>query len=548
MIGLQIEKANGKICGDKKGGERFHLAKVEEMSDLIEPDKVSAFWPQLEVIGIDKALVCDRKTSDFSMEIPLLLGEGVGVEMGEKAKTNLANRTNLMEGGHVPGGHRQANKSAESPKSAPIGIDIEALNDEGKNSLNKMVSPEGEKELDGMLARMEAMAQRGGVKPLPSSVLEPILDRGNYDPRSAPAFVQGRPVEVRVGIHVQSIANFQLATMDYDMDMWLRMSWRDPRLAQNLSTPILINDELFLRRIWRPDAFFVNARDALFHRVTRLNFYAFVFPTGGEVFMEARLYLKPKSQLVLCKYPHDSQTLRLRISSIASTYGSVRFRWFSAPSNAIRVHGQLQLPDLYIDGLQSGECRSARKTGNFSCLEARFLMKRSIGYHLWQTYVPTATCVLFSWISVWLPEEFVEGRVFVALTVFLTLSAESSSAKETLPKVSYVKAIDVWFGFTAVFVFFTMLQALLVIGLEHMSGRARKTVVEQAGELSAPKAIILMMDSRRYHRMARSLDDFFKVMYPVIFVVFLIIYIFVVIEGEEQKCLQQEEKAMEGNE
>lgn len=27
----------------------------------------------------------------------------------------------------------------------------------------------------------------------------------------------------------------------------LRMSWRDPRLAQNLSTPILINDELFLR-------------------------------------------------------------------------------------------------------------------------------------------------------------------------------------------------------------------------------------------------------------------------------------------------------------
>lgn len=31
--------------------------------------------------------------------------------------------------------------------------------------------------------------------------------------------------------------------------------------------------------------------------------------------------------------------------------------------------------------------------------------------------------LIFSWISVWLPEEFVEGRVFVALTVFLTLSS-----------------------------------------------------------------------------------------------------------------------------
>lgn len=77
--------------------------------------------------------------------------------------------------------------------------------------------------------------------------------------------------------------------------------------------------------------------------------------------------------------------------------------------------------------------------------------------------------VLFSWISVWLPEEFIEGRIFVALTVFLTLSAESNAAKEILPRVSYVKAIDVWFGFTAIFIFATMLQALAVISLEHMS-------------------------------------------------------------------------------
>lgn len=48
-------------------------------------------------------------------------------------------------------------------------------------------------------------------------------------------------------------------------------------------------------------------------------------------------------------------------------------------------------------------------------------------------------CVVFSWISVYLPEEFVEGRIFVSLTVFLTLSAESNAAKEILPKVSYIK-------------------------------------------------------------------------------------------------------------
>lgn len=80
-----------------------------------------------------------------------------------------------------------------------------------------MTSREGEGQQRDLLGGAKIQAVHvfllASVKPLPSSVLEPILDRGNYDPRSAPAFVEGRPVEVRVGIHVQSIANFQLATM-----------------------------------------------------------------------------------------------------------------------------------------------------------------------------------------------------------------------------------------------------------------------------------------------------------------------------------------------
>uniref|UniRef100_A0A914L9P3 Glutamate-gated chloride channel n=1 Tax=Meloidogyne incognita TaxID=6306 RepID=A0A914L9P3_MELIC len=473
-----------------------------------QPLSVNSFWNFEE----------NAKRSERSVEVKLLDEEELLSITRTTPTSSLPEKTNL-----------------------PIGIKIEALGPEGRESLRQqLLYGEDDKELDEMLNKMESISRQGGVKPLPSGVLEPMLNKTGYDPRSAPQFIQGRPVEVRVGILVQSIANFQLATMDYDMDCWLRMSWRDPRLALNLTTPILVNDEIFLKKIWRPDMHFVNARDSLFHRVTRLNFYAFVFPMSGKVFLEARLYVKPKSQLILCKYPHDSQTLQLRISSIASTNDSVSLRWFSRQSDAIRIYKRLQLPELYIAGLEKKNCQTQRKTGNFSCLEARFLMKRSIGYHLWQTYVPTATCVLFSWISVWLPEEFVEGRVFVALTVFLTLSAESSSAKETLPKVSYVKAIDVWFGFTSVFVFCTMLQALIVIGLEHRSRQLKKIATEEAAEISAYKISILLSESQMHHRNALRLDTFFKVMYPVIFIIFLFIYVFVVIEGEENKCLQNE--------
>ncbi|VDK70038.1 unnamed protein product [Anisakis simplex] len=103
--------------------------------------------------------------------------------------------------------------------------------------------------------------------------------------------------------------NFQ----DYDMDVWLRMAWRDPRLAHGFDRPIMINEETFLklvtirfhhfywtdltelnvleflsfRKLWRPDPFFANAKKASFHRVTYLNFYMLIFPQG-EIFFETR--------------------------------------------------------------------------------------------------------------------------------------------------------------------------------------------------------------------------------------------------------------------
>ncbi|PAV66033.1 hypothetical protein WR25_19451, partial [Diploscapter pachys] len=152
---------------------------------------------------------------------------------------------------------------------------------------------------------------------------------------------------------------------------------------------------------------------------------------------------------------------------------------------------------------------------NYSCLEARFYMRRDVGYHIANTYVPTTICVVFSWISVWLPEEFVEGRIFVSLTVFLTLSAENNSAKEELPKVSYVKAIDIWFGFTSTFVFVTMLQALTVISFEHQSKLMREKAekqMDQYSKLHMTKAFLL---HRYYHKQARNLDTFCKLIHDV---------------------------------
>ena len=99
----------------------------------------------------------------------------------------------------------------------------------------------------------------------------------------------------------------------------------------------------------------------------------------------------------------------------------------------------MKLPELYIDRYEPTICNRTRKSGEFSCLRAVFRLKRDVGFHIAQTYIPTSLALMFSWVGVWLPEEFMEGRIGVAITVLLTLSTESAGAREHLPSVSYLK-------------------------------------------------------------------------------------------------------------
>uniref|UniRef100_A0A0R3S647 Neur_chan_LBD domain-containing protein n=1 Tax=Elaeophora elaphi TaxID=1147741 RepID=A0A0R3S647_9BILA len=125
------------------------------------------------------------------------------------------------------------------------------------------------------------------IVPLSASFLMPFLDKSHYDFRSPPIIPEGKITEVFFGMLIQSMSNFDQSTMDYDMDIWLRMAWHDRRLAHHFDRPILVNDEITLKKIWRPAPFFQNAKEAEYHRMTTLNFWMYIFP-NGEIFFETQ--------------------------------------------------------------------------------------------------------------------------------------------------------------------------------------------------------------------------------------------------------------------
>nr|CDJ82424.1 unnamed protein product [Haemonchus contortus] len=388
-------------------------------------------------------------------------------------------------------------------------------------------------EVDDILSRTNA-----SIKTLGGSFILPVLNKNQYDPFSAPIVFQGSAVVVRFGIYIESMSNFQTSTMDYDMDIYLMMAWRDARLVNPYDKPILVKEEEILEKIWRPDPFFANAKEAEFHEVTFLNFLMRIFP-DGLVLYETRVKIKPSCNLILCKYPHDKQTCDLLIKSFAYPVETVRFEWFTHRIDAIDKNPDVKLPELYIDRYEPTVCKKTRKSGAFSCLRAVFRLKRDVGFHIAQTYIPTSLALMFSWVGVWLPEEFMEGRIGVAITVLLTLSTESAGAREHLPSVSYLKAIDLWFGFITGFVFFTLLQTLFVIGFDKRANQLKKWAMKQKLDITEEVREMMLLKAERYHKTGRYLDIFCRVFYPLSFLLFLIMYYFVFTEGRQDDCINR---------
>jgi len=108
--------------------------------------------------------------------------------------------------------------------------------------------------------------------------------------------------------------------------------------------------------------------------------------------------------------------------------------------------------------------------GAFPCLEIRFILRRDVGYFLIQVYVPSMLIVILSWVSFWINVDASPARVSIGLLTVLTTTTQSSQSTASLPRVSYIKAIDVWMSVSLLFVFAALLEYAIVNVLSRRKG------------------------------------------------------------------------------
>ncbi|KAA0198779.1 Glutamate-gated chloride channel [Fasciolopsis buskii] len=83
-------------------------------------------------------------------------------------------------------------------------------------------------------------------------------------------------------------------------------------------------------------------------------------------------------------------------------------------------------------------------TGTYSCLLLTLPLQRLVSSYLVTTYIPEVLIVMVSWLGFWIDVRAVPARISLGLLTLLGLLTEGSSVGSKLPRVTYIKAIDVW--------------------------------------------------------------------------------------------------------
>ncbi|XP_030884419.1 gamma-aminobutyric acid receptor subunit rho-2 isoform X2 [Leptonychotes weddellii] len=260
---------------------------------------------------------------------------------------------------------------------------------------------------------------------------QPLLRVEEHDFSMRPAF-GGPAIPVGVDVQVESLDSISEVDMDFTMTLYLRHYWKDERLAfPSTSNKSMTFDGRLVKKIWVPDVFFVHSKRSFTHDTTTDNIMLRVFP-DGHVLYSMRITVTAMCNMDFSHFPLDSQTCSLELESC----------WYNR---------------LYIN----------------------FTLRRHIFFFLLQTYFPATLMVMLSWVSFWIDRRAVPARVSLGITTVLTMSTIITGVNASMPRVSYIKAVDIYLWVSFVFVFLSVLEYAAVNYLTTVQERKERKLREK---------------------------------------------------------------------
>ncbi|XP_044088071.1 gamma-aminobutyric acid receptor subunit gamma-3 isoform X3 [Neovison vison] len=214
-----------------------------------------------------------------------------------------------------------------------------------------------------------------------------------------------KPTVIDVDIYVNSIGPVSSINMEYQIDIFFAQTWTDSRLRFNSTMKILTLNSNMVGLIWIPDTIFRNSKTAEAHWITTPNQLLRIW-NDGKILYTLRLTINAECQLQLHNFPMDEHSCPLIFSSYGYPKEEMIYRW---RKNSVEAADQKS----------------------------------------WRLYQ-------FDFMGLRNTTEIVTTSA--GITTVLTMTTLSTIARNSLPRVSYVTAMDLFVTVCFLFVFAALME------------------------------------------------------------------------------------------
>uniref|UniRef100_A0A668UIA3 Gamma-aminobutyric acid receptor subunit rho-1 n=1 Tax=Oreochromis aureus TaxID=47969 RepID=A0A668UIA3_OREAU len=307
---------------------------------------------------------------------------------------------------------------------------------------------------------------------------EQLLRIDDHDFTMRPAF-GGPPIPVGVDVQVESLDTISEVDMDFTMTLYLRHYWKDERLSfPSTNNQSMTFDSRLVKKIWVPDMFFVHSKRSFIHDTTTDNVMLRVYP-DGNVLYSLRVTVTAMCNMDLSRFPLDTQTCSLEIESYAYTDDDLMLYWKKG-NESLNTDDRISLSQFLIQKFHTTtKLAFYSSTGWYNRLYIHFTLRRHIFFFLLQTYFPATLMVMLSWVSFWIDRRAVPARVPLGITTVLTMSTIITGVNASMPRVSYIKAVDIYLWVSFVFVFLSVIEYAAVNYLSTVQERKERKLRER---------------------------------------------------------------------
>uniref|UniRef100_A0A1I7XIM5 Neur_chan_LBD domain-containing protein n=1 Tax=Heterorhabditis bacteriophora TaxID=37862 RepID=A0A1I7XIM5_HETBA len=169
----------------------------------------------------------------------------------------------------------------------------------------------------------------------------------------------------------------------------------------------------------------------------------------------------------------SSSTMHILFSQIWHDPGlsfEVRLHW-KRQGQPVEFIDEVKLPDFHMTTFIHEKATFQYPAGVWDQLNIKLFFRRSYGFYILQIYLPTYCMVLISWISFWLDRKSLPARVTLGVSSLMALTLQYSNVARSLPKVSYVKGLDLFMFGCVGYIFLSIVELAVVGTLENKKQR-----------------------------------------------------------------------------